>query len=106
METSENEAYHNISCHTESHHSYIVFYRAYGVCKHVGAILWYIEREVQLGKDKTSTSKKQKVNVLSKNDTKLQHFKKLLLRNRFHQKSMAHLVHQRDQKLQMSLVEN
>ena len=71
MVTRENEAYHNISYHTESHHSYIVFYRASGVCKHVGVILWYIEREVQLGKNKTSTSKKPKGNVLSKKNVQL-----------------------------------
>ena len=71
MVTRENEAYHNISYHTESHHSYIVFYRASGVCKHVGVILWYIEREVQLGKNKTSTSKKPKGNVLFKKNVQL-----------------------------------
>ena len=71
MVTRENEAYHNISYHTESHHSYIAFYRASGVCKHVGVILWYIEREVQLGKNKTSTSKKPKGNVLSKKNVQL-----------------------------------
>ena len=40
------------------------------------------------------------------NYTKLQHFKKLILRNRLHQKTLTHLVHQKDQKLQMSQVEN
>ena len=40
--------------------------RASGVCKHVGAILWFIEREVRLGNNKTCTSKKQKWDVPSK----------------------------------------
>ena len=37
---------------------------------------------------------------------KPQHLKKLILRNQFHQKSLAHLVHQKNQKLQMSQLEN
>ena len=47
------------------------FYRASGVCKHVGAILWYIEREVQLGNNKTCISKKQKWDVPSKKNVRL-----------------------------------
>ena len=37
------------------------FYSASGVYKHVGAILWYIEREVRLSNNKTCTSGKKKV---------------------------------------------
>ena len=47
------------------------FYRASGVCKHVGAFLWYIEREVRLGNNKTCTSKKQKCNVPSEKNVRL-----------------------------------
>ena len=85
------------------------FYSASGVCKHVRAILWYIEREVPLGDIKPVLQKnKSGMYQLRKtfNYTKLQDFKKLILRNRFHQKSLAHLVHQMNQKLQISQVKN
>ena len=36
-----------------------------GSCKHIGALLWYVEQEVRLGHNKTCTSKKQKWSVPS-----------------------------------------
>ncbi|XP_057297429.1 uncharacterized protein LOC130629386 [Hydractinia symbiolongicarpus] len=42
-----------------------------GVCKHVGGLLWYIEREVRLGHNQTCTSKKQQWSVPSKKQLKL-----------------------------------
>ena len=42
-----------------------------GICKHVGALLWYIEREVRLGNNRTCTSKKQKWSVPSWKQLKL-----------------------------------
>ena len=43
------------------------FYRASGVCKHVGAILWYIEREVRLVNNKTCPSEKKVGCTIKKN---------------------------------------
>ena len=88
---------------------FFCFYSASGVCKHVRAILWYIEREVRLGNIKPVLQKnKSGMYQLRKtfDYTKLQDFKKLILRNRFHQKSLAHLVHQMNRKLQISQLEN
>ena len=41
-------------------------HRVAGFCKHVGALLWYIEEQVRLGNNKTCTGKKQKWSVPSK----------------------------------------
>ena len=38
----------------------IDIHRVAGFCKHVGALLWYIEEQVRLGNNKTCTGKKQK----------------------------------------------
>ena len=45
---------------------FFCFYSASGVCKHVRAILWYIEREVRLGNIKPVLQKKQKWDVPAK----------------------------------------
>ena len=34
-----------------------------GICKHAGALMWYIENEVRLGNNRTCTSKKQQWSV-------------------------------------------
>ena len=47
-----------------------MFFRVNGCCKHVGAPLWHIEREVSLGKNKTCTSKPQQWSKPSKKVTK------------------------------------
>ena len=44
----------------------IFIHRVAGFCKHVGALLWYIEEQVRLGNNKTCTGKKQKWSVPSK----------------------------------------
>lgn len=49
----------------------ILIFRASGVCKHVGGLLWYIEREVRLGNNKTCTSKKQQWSVPSQKNVRL-----------------------------------
>ena len=41
-------------------------FRASGVCKHVGGLLWYIEQEVRLGNNLTCTSQPQKWHQPSK----------------------------------------
>lgn len=49
----------------------MISYRASGVCKHAGALLWYVEQEVRLGNNKTCTSKKQQWSVPSKKRLKI-----------------------------------
>ena len=44
---------------------------ASGVCKHAGALMWYIEKEVKLGTNKTCTEKTQKWSIPSKKQMKL-----------------------------------
>ena len=44
----------------------IFIHRVAGFCKHVGALLWYIEEQVRLRNNKTCTGKKQKWSVPSK----------------------------------------
>ncbi|XP_065654482.1 uncharacterized protein LOC136081123 [Hydra vulgaris] len=42
-----------------------------GICKHVGALLWYIEKEVSLDNNFSCTSKKQQWSVPSKKQSRL-----------------------------------
>ncbi|XP_065649401.1 uncharacterized protein LOC136078182 [Hydra vulgaris] len=42
-----------------------------GICKHVGALLWYVEKEVSLGNNHSCTSKKQQWSVPSKKQIRL-----------------------------------
>ena len=42
-----------------------------GVCKHVGCLLWFVEKEVREGENLTCTSKPQKWHVPSKRQSKL-----------------------------------
>ena len=42
-----------------------LYFSVSGCCKHVGALLWYIEQEVRFGHNKTCTSKKQQWSVPS-----------------------------------------
>ena len=53
--------------------NYYFFFRASGICKHVGCLLWFVEREVRLGHNLTCTSKPQQWNVPSKKQQKLHH---------------------------------
>ena len=50
--------------------TFYIFFRVNGCCKHVEVLLWHIEREVSLEKNKTCTSKPQKWSKPSKKVTK------------------------------------
>ena len=39
---------------------YFLVFRVSGICKHVGSLLWYIEREIRLGHNLACTSKPKK----------------------------------------------
>ena len=49
----------------------LCIFRVSGNCKHVGALLWYIEQEVRLGHNQTCTSKPQKWHIPSKKQQRL-----------------------------------
>ena len=49
----------------------IFILRVSGNCKPVGALLWFIEREIRLGNNQTCTSKPQKWHIPSKKQQRL-----------------------------------
>ena len=50
---------------------FFLVFRVSGICKHVGSLLWYIEREVRLRHSLACTSKPQKWHIPSKKQRKL-----------------------------------